>query len=166
MKTRRESSREAMTLDQEKLQQKQKDGRQSREMLTGWLPLQLEIIITNNLQLKGGRYLKNGRYKGVRGFIQFSNSGWLTASYFLLTSWHPEERMQINVDVSDIRSIARVCMDHHKYLWMHVSLCERSGPTFSVTCICFFLVTLATGWNHTISLLCVSPTRGHSLSCG
>lgn len=35
MKTRRESSREAMTLDQEKLQQKQKDGRQSREMLTG-----------------------------------------------------------------------------------------------------------------------------------
>lgn len=46
--------------------------------------------------------------------------------------------MQINVDVSDIGSIARVCMDHHKYLWMHVSLCERSGPTLSVTCICSF----------------------------
>lgn len=147
-----------MTLDQEKLQQKQKDGRQSREMLTGWLPLQLEIIITNNLQLKGGRYLKNGKYKGVRGFIQFSNSGWLTASYFLLTSWHPEERMQINVDVSDIRSTARVCMDHHKYLWMHVSLCERSGPTLSVTCICSFSYPGNRMKSHHLSVVCFSHT--------
>lgn len=147
-----------MTLDQEKLQQKQKDGRQSRDMLTGWLPLQLEIIITNNLQLKGGRYLKNGRYKGVRGFIQFSNSGWLTASYFLLTSWHPEERMQINVDVSDIGSIARVCMDHHKYLWMHVSLCERSGPTLSVTCICSFSYPGNRMKSHHLSVVCFSHT--------
>lgn len=66
--------------------------------------------------------------------------------------------MQINVDVSDIRSTTRVYMDHHKYLWMHVSLCERSGPTLSVTCICSFSYPGNRMKSHRLSVVCFSHT--------